>query len=189
MCTDLDHSLLFILILGTYSKFARNNLFLALGVCFPQPCSSAGSRFARSRSRLQYYWRISSFSPKKSMKCFVNWIPLRMRICSRNIQPHLKCWEFEGKFIEINCFRFTRLKGLPWHYLIIYNVKGSISGNMQRFEDPLAHLGLSCRTISGDPLVFEFVLVLVLVLVFVYLLPRRSQDCFRSPKIDQFFPK
>ena len=50
-CTDLDLSLLYILTLGTYSKFARNNNFLALGVCFPQFCSSAGRRFAASRSR------------------------------------------------------------------------------------------------------------------------------------------
>ena len=35
MCTDLDLSLLYILIMGTYSKFARKNNFLALGVCCP----------------------------------------------------------------------------------------------------------------------------------------------------------
>jgi len=43
LCTDLDLSLLYILIFGTYSKFARKNNFLALGVCFPQPCSSAAN--------------------------------------------------------------------------------------------------------------------------------------------------
>jgi len=41
LCTDLHLSLLYILLLGTYSKFAQKNEFLALGVCFPQPCSSA----------------------------------------------------------------------------------------------------------------------------------------------------
>ena len=61
LCTDLDLGLLYILILGTYTKFARKNNFLALGVCFPQPCSSAGRRFAASRSRLQNYQRIVSF--------------------------------------------------------------------------------------------------------------------------------
>ena len=35
LCTDLDLCLLYILILGTYSKFARKNHFIALGVCFP----------------------------------------------------------------------------------------------------------------------------------------------------------
>jgi len=65
-CTDLGLSLLYILILGTYSKFARRNNFLALSVCFLQPCSSAGRRFAASRSRLQYYWRIVSFPQQKN---------------------------------------------------------------------------------------------------------------------------
>jgi len=39
-------------ILETYGKFARKTHFLALGVCFPQPCSSAGRRFAASGSRI-----------------------------------------------------------------------------------------------------------------------------------------
>jgi len=65
LCTALDLSLLYILILGTYSKFARKNNFLALGVCFPQPCSSAGRRFAATRSRVQKYRRIVSFPQQK----------------------------------------------------------------------------------------------------------------------------
>jgi len=28
-------------------------------------------------------------TPKKSMKCVVNWIPLRIRVRLRNTQPHL----------------------------------------------------------------------------------------------------
>ena len=56
-CTDLDVSLLYILILRTY----RKNNFLALSVCFPQPCSSAGRMFAASESCLNYYRRIVSF--------------------------------------------------------------------------------------------------------------------------------
>jgi len=90
LCTDLDLSLLYILTLGTYSKFTRNNKFLALGVCFLQPCSSAGRRFAASRSRVQNYRQIVSFPQQKnSMKCVVNWIPLRIRVRSRNTQPHI----------------------------------------------------------------------------------------------------
>jgi len=65
LCTDLDVSLLHILISGTYSEFARKNNFLALGVCFPQPCSSAGRRFAASRSLLQNRRRIVSFPQQK----------------------------------------------------------------------------------------------------------------------------
>jgi len=52
LCTDLDLCLIYNLTLGTYSKFARQNNFLALGVCFPQSCSIAGRRFAASRSRV-----------------------------------------------------------------------------------------------------------------------------------------
>jgi len=65
LCTDLNLSLFYILILGTYSKFAWENNFLALGVCFPQSCSSAGRMFAASRSRLQYYRRIVVFPQQK----------------------------------------------------------------------------------------------------------------------------
>jgi len=61
LCTDLDLSFRYILSLGTYSKFAQKNNFLALGVCFPQPCSSAGCRFAASRSRVQNYQQIVPF--------------------------------------------------------------------------------------------------------------------------------
>jgi len=51
LCTDLDPSpsLLYILIVGIYSKFARKTHFLVLSVCFLQPCSSAGRRIAASR--------------------------------------------------------------------------------------------------------------------------------------------
>ena len=90
VCTDLDLGLLYILILGTYSKFARKNNSIALGVCFPQPCSSADRRFAASRSRLQNYRRIVVSTTKSSMKYVVNWIPLKIRVRSRNTQPHLK---------------------------------------------------------------------------------------------------
>jgi len=57
--------LLYILTVGRHSKFARKNNFLALGVCFPQSCSSAGRRFAASRSRVQNYRRIVSFPQQK----------------------------------------------------------------------------------------------------------------------------
>ena len=87
---------------------------LALGVCFPQTCSSAGRRFAASRSRLHYHQRLEIIidlpigfpinniislstvaanhvvSTKTiSMKCFVNWNLLRFHVGWRNTQPHL----------------------------------------------------------------------------------------------------
>ena len=52
LCTDLNLTLLYILVLGTYGKFTRKNIFLALCVCFPQLWSSAGRRFAASKSSL-----------------------------------------------------------------------------------------------------------------------------------------
>jgi len=85
LCTDLDLDLLYILMWGTYSKFARKKYFLTLGVCFPQPCSSAGRRFAASRSRLQKLLTNRFVRTTKiSMKCVVNRIPLRIRVRSRN---------------------------------------------------------------------------------------------------------
>jgi len=56
----------YILILVSYSKFARENNFLALGVCFPQPCSSAGRRLAAPWSRVQNYRRTVSFAQQKN---------------------------------------------------------------------------------------------------------------------------
>jgi len=64
-CKHLDLTLLYISIRGTYSKLVRGNEMLALGVCFPQPCPSAGRRFAASRSRLDYYQTIGLFLQKR----------------------------------------------------------------------------------------------------------------------------
>ena len=47
------------------NKFTWKNNFLALGVCFPQPCSSAGRRFVVSSSHLRNYRRIVSFPQQK----------------------------------------------------------------------------------------------------------------------------
>ena len=99
--TTLDLSLLYILISGTYSQFARKNNFLALGVYFLQPCSSADRRFAASRSRVQNYRRITT---QISMKCVVNWIPLRIRVCSRNTQPHLNHFRNQNLVLQKSSF-------------------------------------------------------------------------------------
>ena len=80
-CTDLNLTMLYISILDTYSKFVRENKILALCVCLPQPCPSAGRRFAVSRPRLTEYWQFVSFNTTtNSMKCFVNWIPSNTHI-------------------------------------------------------------------------------------------------------------
>jgi len=93
LCTDLDLRLLYILILGTYSKFARKNNFLA--------CSARRLLFAALLQRWPQVCRVKiTFRvlltirfvsiTKISMKCVVNWIPLRIRVRSRNTKPHPK---------------------------------------------------------------------------------------------------
>jgi len=56
-CTDLDWTHLYCFIL-TYTTFVWKNKMPAPGVCLLQTCSSAGRRFAASKSRLHYYQRI-----------------------------------------------------------------------------------------------------------------------------------
>jgi len=56
LCADLDLSLLYILILGTYSKFARKINFLALGVS----CPAGQSTFRRLRPQLKLGEEIES---------------------------------------------------------------------------------------------------------------------------------
>ena len=89
LCTALDLGLLYILILGTYSKFARKNNFQALGVCIPHDRALAAGlpRHDHVNSTTDESFR---FHNKKSMKYVVNWIPLRIRVRPRNTQPHLK---------------------------------------------------------------------------------------------------
>ena len=76
------------LIPGTYCKFVRKPNLRALGVCFPPTCSSAGHMFAASRSRFSTDKLFRFYNGKfDEMSC--NWIPLRIRVHSRNTQPHL----------------------------------------------------------------------------------------------------
>ena len=56
LCTDLDLSLIYILILATYSKSARKISFLALGVY----CPAGESAFRRSRPQLKLGEEIES---------------------------------------------------------------------------------------------------------------------------------
>ena len=51
---------------NTYQIWMENKM-LALGVCLPQTCSSAGRMLAASRSSLQYYQRIVS-SPQQKIR-------------------------------------------------------------------------------------------------------------------------
>jgi len=76
--TDLDLNLLYILILGTYSKFAWKNNFLAFTELLT-------NRFVSTT--------------KNSMKCVVNWILLRICDRSRNTQPHIKVAWLTGRWL------------------------------------------------------------------------------------------
>ena len=107
LCRDLDFGLLYILILGTYSKFARKNNFLALGFCFPQLCPGKSlllkrwpqvCRVKNTFTKLPTNYFVST----SSMKCVVNWISLRIRVRSRNTQPLIRklkviCWIWTEK--------------------------------------------------------------------------------------------
>ena len=68
LCTHLDRTLLYIFILGTYSKFAWENKMLALGACFLQPCPSAGRWLTTDRSRLLFLEFLDAFLPTKLSK-------------------------------------------------------------------------------------------------------------------------
>jgi len=91
-CKDLDTSLLYTLILETYSKLIRKNKMLMLGVCFPQPWPSRA--LATGTLRRDHVWitadNLFHFHKTNSMKCFVNWIPLNTHVRFNWTQPYLK---------------------------------------------------------------------------------------------------
>ena len=92
LCTNLDQTLLYILIYGTYSKFVWTKKMPAPGICFPQSSSSAGRIFASWRSCLDHVIPTNCFfsTRTRSTKCLVNWFLLRIRVHSKNTQPYLK---------------------------------------------------------------------------------------------------
>jgi len=71
LCTDLDRTLLYILILRTSIKFAQDSKTLALGVSFAQPCSSAGHTIPAYRSHLDTTIQLVRFHKKQidEMRC------------------------------------------------------------------------------------------------------------------------
>ena len=64
-CTEPDQTFLYISIFKTHITFVWKNSMLVIGVCLPHTYSSAGRRFAASRSRLHHYQRIVSFPQQK----------------------------------------------------------------------------------------------------------------------------
>jgi len=95
------------------SKFARENCFLALGVCFPQPLLERRPHVCCVKITITI--RMNCYTITNSMKCLVNWIPLRIFVRSRNTQPHLKVglgilkWrDFSLQGASLDSRRFTR---------------------------------------------------------------------------------
>jgi len=79
---------------------------LALGVCFPQPCLSAGRRFAASRSRLYYYGLIDQ------VDYFVKWnlsLTKNLRIAKASEKAFAR---FSGHFF--GCSSLSRISVFGW---------------------------------------------------------------------------
>jgi hypothetical protein len=99
LCTDLDLSLLYILISGTYIKFARKMISLCSAFAFRSPARGWPHvcRVKITFTNLPTNRFVST--TKISRKCVVNWIPLRISIRSRN-NPTFKM----GGLIEMHRF-------------------------------------------------------------------------------------
>jgi len=84
-------NILYILILGKYSKFCRKDIFLALSNCFRKRAQALAAGLPRQNH--VYITADESFrvTIKNSMKCLVNWNSLRICVRSRNTQAYLKC--------------------------------------------------------------------------------------------------
>jgi len=90
----------------TYSKFKQKIWILALSVCFPNACSSAGRKFAASKSLLKYYSKVGSFPKTNSMRCCVNLLALWFLVRPNNTQSCL------------NMTRFASQSGMGWLWLV-----------------------------------------------------------------------
>jgi len=66
---------------------------LALDVCFPKTCTSAGRAYLPRQNHVYITTDPAGNSfvstTMNSMKCLANWIPLTIRVRSRNTQPTL----------------------------------------------------------------------------------------------------
>jgi hypothetical protein len=89
------------------SKFALENCFLALGVCFPQSLLERRPHVCCVKITITI--RMNCYTITNSMKCLVNWIPLRIFVRSTNTQPHFKVGLSILKWTQfLSRFQFTR---------------------------------------------------------------------------------
>jgi len=121
-CTDLHLSLVYISTLETYSKFALEKNFPALGVCFLQPCCLLSAALERwpQVCRVKITFTVLSMNhfdstTQKSMKYVVNWIPLRISVRSKNTQPHLKY-----KYFHIHIYTYIYIYVYVYTYIHTY---------------------------------------------------------------------
>ena len=90
-CSDLYLAFQYTLKSETYSKFARKVNFLALGVCFSQTKLERWPHLCCVKimfTLLPTNCVVSTTT--NSIKCVVNWTPLRICVRSKNTQPYLK---------------------------------------------------------------------------------------------------
>ena len=97
LCTDHNVTLFYIFILATYGKFAddynasaRRLLPAAMLERWQQVC-----RTKITFGLLLTNWFVSAKT--NSIKCSINWIPLRIHVRSKNTQPCLKETPMKGK--------------------------------------------------------------------------------------------
>ena len=109
----------------------------ALGVCFPQPCSKV------CRVKIPFtvpptHCYVST--TKISKKCVVNWIPLKIRVRSRNTQTHLNASRRTKFALPRGVFACDRDGSTPF-----YQVCFSSVGNTQAL---LTYLNFNARSLQ-----------------------------------------
>jgi len=114
LCTDLDLDILYILI---SFPSARRLLSAALLERWPQVCRVKITFAVLSTNRF-----VST--TKKSMKCVSNWIPLRIRVRSRNTQPHLKLGLDIFDFCAISRRRISKIR-FPHPISVVVTIYGA----------------------------------------------------------------
>jgi len=118
-CTDLNPTLLYIWILRTVGKFARKNKNASAQRLLPADVLERWLQVCCVKITFTLL-QTNCFASTTAnlMKCPLNWIPLRIRVRSRNVtQSHLKhgvgCFLNEPEFsVESN------LQGISWNLLL-----------------------------------------------------------------------
>ena len=93
LCTDLDQTLVYISVVGTYSKFALENKNASAWRLLPADTHERWPHVCRIKIMFTLLTTNSFVSTTKNwMKFLLNWTPLRICIRSRNTKPHRNHW-------------------------------------------------------------------------------------------------